>query len=190
MYPIRTPDWIIRGFTRITWRSPTGERLLTFDDGPHPETTPRILDMLDAKGEKGIFFLVGEHAERYPELMTEIRQRGHTVANHGYRHLSGWSMSVDDFVENVRRGAEVIGSVLYRPAYGRMGWRQYRAIRDEYEIMLWTVLTGDFDQSVDPVDRMSRIRESLRLDDILVLHDNPRHIERCTTMLEEYFGKD
>lgn len=169
--------------SRLIWEDADGVIRLTFDDGPHPDTTPRILDWLDANDQQGIFFLTGAEAERYPVLMDQIRSRGHQVANHGYHHTSGWRLSADDFVDNIQRGAEITDSQLFRPPYGHIGWQQMRTASELYDIMMWSVLSGDFDPKVNISKRMAKINRELRAGDILVFHDNPRHIERCMEML-------
>ncbi len=184
LYFTRVPRWIQGCCRGLVWRRADGDRpLLTFDDGPHPDTTPWILDELDRMDQGAIFFLIGEQAERYPELMDEIRQRGHQVANHGYQHLRGWQLSVDHFRENVERGAEITGSTLYRPAYGQIGFRQYRAIKNDHQVMMWSVMPGDFIEDIDVKRRMEKIKKVLRPDDIIVLHDNVEHFERMRQML-------
>ena len=179
----RVPRIIHGIFPDAQWLNDSDEITLTFDDGPYPDTTPWILDYLDERGLKAIFFVVGEQAERYPHLMDEISRRGHRIGNHGYRHLKGWKLSVAEFKENVSRGAQVSGSTIFRPPYGQMGYRQYQAIKKDYKIVMWSVMPGDFVEHVDVGKRMAKVNKSLRSKDIVVLHDNPLHIDKTKRML-------
>ena len=180
----RVPRIIHGIFPDAQWLNDSDEITLTFDDGPYPDTTPWILDYLDERGLKAIFFVVGEQAERYPHLMDEISRRGHRIGNHGYRHLKGWKLSVAEFKENVSRGAQVSGSNIFRPPYGQMGYRQYRAIKKDYKIVMWSVMPGDFVEGIHVESRMNKINRSFRTRDIIVMHDNPTHFDRTKAMLE------
>ena len=179
----RVPRIIHGIFPDAQWLNDSDEITLTFDDGPYPDTTPWILDYLDERGLKAIFFVVGEQAERYPHLMDEISRRGHRIGNHGYRHLKGWKLSVAEFKENVSRGAQVSGSNIFRPPYGQMGYRQYWAIKKDYKVVMWSVMPGDFVEGIDVGKRMAKVNKSLRPNDIVVLHDNPLHIDKTKRML-------
>lgn len=183
MYLTKVPKWTQKIMPGLMWTASEDRIHLTFDDGPHPDTTPWILDHLDQRDMSAIFFLLGENAERYPLIMDEIRSRGHRVANHGYHHTKGWGLSVSDFVVNVKRGAEITGSTLFRPPYGQIGWRQYMAIKDSYEIMMWSVMPGDFVEDIDTHATVLKVNQRLKLGDIIVLHDNPKHFERMKEMV-------
>ena len=159
--------------------------MLTFDDGPYPNTTPWILDFLDQRGLKATFFIVGEQGERHPELLDDIKRRGHQIGNHGYRHLKGWHLSVEEFKENVVRGAQISGSNMFRPPYGQIALWQYRAIKQDHKVMMWSVMPGDFVEGIDVGPRMHKINKALRNRDIIVLHDNPKHFVRTKEMLEQ-----
>ena len=180
----RVPRIIHGIFPDAQWLNDSDEITLTFDDGPYPDTTPWILDYLDERGLKAIFFVVGEQAERYPHLMDEISRRGHRIGNHGYRHLKGWKLSVAEFKENVSRGAQVSGSNIFRPPYGQMGYRQYWAIKKDYKVVMWSVMPGDFVEGIHVESRMNKINRSFRTRDIIVMHDNPTHFDRTKAMLE------
>lgn len=168
---------------RFEWTSKVDKCHLTFDDGPHPESTPRILDFLDENELKATFFIIGENAEKYPALFSEIRSRGHNVGNHGYRHLAGWRISSKQYEENVRKGAEISESTLFRPPYGQIGWYQYQRIKTDYRIIMWSIMPGDFISKVNAPKTMNNVNALISKGDIIVFHDNPQHIERCLSML-------
>lgn len=183
-YPTRVPR-IIRALTSgLHWSASAELFYLTFDDGPHPCTTYRILSKLDAMQIRATFFLTGINAERYPDIVYDIITAGHQVANHGYRHIKGWYVSDNIFQENVRKGSEITQSNLFRPPYGQITWSQYRKVRSDHNIMMWTIMPGDFMVKVNITATMNKVNQQLRGGDIVVLHDNPDHIDRCLSMLD------
>lgn len=161
-------------FGRISWRVKTDSKLiyLTFDDGPVPEVTPRVLDILDHYGWKATFFCVGENVHKYPELYQEILRRGHHVGNHSYNHVRGFRLSVKDYVANVKKASELIDSKLFRPPHGRIRLSQIKALRKEYQIIMWDVITYDYDKKKSPEAIFNIIRRYLRKGSIVVFHDS------------------
>ena len=167
--------FIIRMFFRgCTWRRKTKEKViyLTFDDGPVPETTPYLLDLLDEYGWKATFFCVGENVQRHPELYREILARGHRTGNHTFNHLRGTRCSTEEYVDNVRKAAEYIDSPLFRPPHGRMKGNQRRKLREQYEIIMWDVLTQDYNKLLSPDYILGKIRRLSRNGSIVVYHDS------------------
>jgi len=161
-------------FGRVTWRVKTDSRLiyLTFDDGPVPEVTPRVLDILDHYGWKATFFCVGENVHKYPELYQEILRRGHHVGNHSYNHVRGFRLSEKDYVANVKKASELIDSKLFRPPHGRIRFSQIKALRKDYQIVMWDVITYDYDKKKSPEAIFNIIRRYLRKGSIVVFHDS------------------
>ncbi|MES2798762.1 MAG: polysaccharide deacetylase family protein [Bacteroidota bacterium] len=158
---------------------------LTFDDGPHPETTPWLLAWLKEHKLKATFFCVGENARLYPELMQQIVEEGHLVGNHTMYHEKGLKCSTNDYIASVEQASEYIPSKLFRPPYGKMKWSQARALRKQgYEIVMWTWLAYDFDLSV-PVENFKVLSTKFKAGDIVVLHDNIRYFERTKAMLQQ-----
>ena len=92
------------------WRIPGAENTiyLTFDDGPIPELTPFVLETLQKYNAKATFFCVGDNARKYPDLLNEIIEQGHTVGNHTYNHYDGWKKNSEEYVQNIKRGFEYI----------------------------------------------------------------------------------
>lgn len=180
----------------VTWRIPNGASVhLTFDDGPHPDITPWLLDQLDAHEVKATFFLIGHNAERYPGLVDEINGRGHTIGNHTYSHLNGWRTPLDEYIKDVARCQDHIPPLgvrgllkLFRPPYGKMTWRQMRAIREQYQIIMWDVMPGDFNPRISPVRLQARIRSRARPGSIIVLHENEKAWGRLRVALPQILG--
>ena len=167
---------IIRLFYRgFTWRKKTKEKIiyLTFDDGPTPELTPLILELLDEYGWKATFFCVGENVEKYPELYQEILNRGHRTGNHTFNHLNGFSSGIEEYVTNVRKAAEYIDSNLFRPPYGKIKRRQKKQIKlDNYEIVMWDLFTRDYDKKQTPEAILHKIKRLSRKGSIVLFHDS------------------
>jgi peptidoglycan/xylan/chitin deacetylase (PgdA/CDA1 family) len=146
---------------------------LTFDDGPHPEGTPRVLDALDEAGVRAIFFLVGEQVERYPELATEIERRGHEVGIHGYRHsvmarLPGAAVEAD-----LTKAIEVIGECrLHRPPLGIYSQAGLNAVRQRnMQPLLWSRWGKDWRKFTTPARIAKRATRDLGPGDVILLHD-------------------
>ena len=166
---------IIRLFYRaFTWRRKTKEKLiyLTFDDGPTPEVTPLVLDLLDEYGWKATFFCVGENVQKYPELYQEILRRGHRTGNHTFNHLSGFSTGIEEYVINVKKAAEYIDSNLFRPPHGRIRQGQKNQLLQDYEIVMWDLLTRDYSKYQTPEAILHRIKRLSRKGSIILFHDS------------------
>lgn len=161
-------------FGKLTWRVKTNSRLiyLTFDDGPVPEVTPQVLDILDKYGWKATFFCVGENVQKHPALYQEILQRGHRVGNHSFNHIRGYNYSVEEYVENVKKASGYIDSRLFRPPHGRIKRAQIKALKDDYQIIMWDVITYDYDKNKSPDMIFKTVKRYLRKGSIVVFHDS------------------
>jgi peptidoglycan/xylan/chitin deacetylase (PgdA/CDA1 family) len=146
---------------------------LTFDDGPDPGSTERILQILEKPGIKALFFCSGNGARNYPELMEKIRSGGHVIGNHGYSHIDGFKTSRKEYCRNVNEAAELTSSELFRPPYGRLRLSQYMTLRNNYLIFLWDVMPYDFDPGLSSSDSFSLLKRNIRPGSVIVLHDKP-----------------
>jgi peptidoglycan-N-acetylglucosamine deacetylase len=151
---------------------------ITFDDGPHPQGTPAVLDALREAGAAATFFLVGEQVERYPALVAEIAAAGHEIALHGYRHRNALRLSPEGFESDLDRGlaalAEVTGSVpaIHRPPYGIYSPAALRTVRDRrLRPLLWSRWGHDWRGSATAAGIAGEVTEDLRGGDVLLLHD-------------------
>ena len=151
---------------------------ITFDDGPHPEGTPAVLEILAHEGIKATFFLVGEQVARRPSLAAEIAGQGHLIALHGYRHRPQPAMSRKAVEQDVGRGADVVrtatGAELawHRPPYGLYSPAGLRAARATgLEPLLWSRWGKDWRRFTTPERIASRATANLRPGDVILLHD-------------------
>lgn len=174
MYLARTPALVKPLMKELTWSMPVEPRTvyLTFDDGPIPDVTPWVLDTLAEHGAKATFFCVGQNAAAHPHLLERIRTEGHSVGNHTYDHLSGWSTSTFGYLRNVARCQSLTGSRLFRPPYGRITRQQARALRKRYTLVMWDVLSADFDPNVDGERCFRNVQENAAAGSIVVFHDS------------------
>ena len=120
-------------FPEAIWRLKRGgskKVFITFDDGPIPEVTPWVLDLLDSYGIKATFFLVGDNVRRYPELFEEIKRRGHSYGNHTMHHLQGFKVTTHRYMRDITEADQLIGSSLFRPPHGLIRWKQARGIKN------------------------------------------------------------
>lgn len=175
----------------LTWDIPTQNKslYLTFDDGPNPDTTPLILDILARHNAKATFFCVGENVERYPELYQNILAEGHAVGNHSYNHLKGWKNQTKNYVENVDKCSKVVSSILFRPPYGKMKHAQRKALRKRFRIIMWSVLSRDYDRKVNKETCFEKTWKYTKPGAIIVFHDHAKALEKVKWVLPKYLEK-
>lgn len=145
---------------------------LTFDDGPIPEETPWVLDTLDRYGVKATFFMVGDNVRRHPELFEEIKRRGHSYGNHTMHHLQGMKVTARNYMRNIAEADELIRSSLFRPPHGIMRWKQAKAIKDHFNIVMYDLVTRDYSQKLSPEQVLANVKRYARNGSIIVFHDS------------------
>lgn len=173
----RTPLAYRLLFPGALWRLPEQGRkvaYLTFDDGPTPELTPWVLDLLDTYGVKGTFFCVGDKVRANPELFAMIRARGHEVGNHTQHHLKGLRHSTSVYMRDVAEAHELIKSPLFRPPHGHLRLSQTRALGKQYRIVMWDVVTRDYNRKLAPEVVLRNVKKYTRNGSIIVFHDSPK----------------
>lgn len=151
---------------------------LTFDDGPIPEVTPDVLNILEEYDVKATFFCVGHNVFKNPALYKQIQERGHKTANHTYNHLNSWKTTFQEYIDNVKKCAEFIESDLFRPPYGRITRRQSKILRRNYKIIMWSVLSGDFKTDTT---KEQCLENALNIDgngSIVIFHDSIKAKEK------------
>ena len=191
MYLIKTPALMRTIAPQILWRVETNDReiYLTFDDGPIPEVTPWILDTLACYDAKATFFCVGDNVRKYPDLYRRILREGHQVGNHTFNHLKGCQTDLQTYLDNVARCAEWAPSSLFRPPYGLLSLRQKRALQNDYQIVMWDVLSGDFDLNISPQQCLRNVLDHAAPGSIVVFHDNIKALPRIRYALPETLSR-
>ncbi len=146
---------------------------LTFDDGPIPEVTPWVLDILDQYQIKATFFCVGDNVRKFPENYKEILKRGHKVGNHTHNHLQGWKTFGRKFVNNVKESSRYIQSNLFRPPHGHMFVYQLAHLHLlGYKTIMWDVVTRDYSKRMTPQQVFNNVKKYTRNGSIIVFHDS------------------
>lgn len=182
-------------YPSMHWKISTREKAvyITFDDGPTPGITEPALDILDAYHAKATFFLIADKAKRYPDLAGELTTRGHAVGNHTYHHLNGWKTKNEDYFRDIGQADALIGSNLFRPPYGRITRSQLRHLRKHYHIIMWSILSGDFDTSISPEQCYKNIAGKIVPGSIIGFHDSEkaagRMLHALPALLETYSRK-
>ena len=151
---------------------------LTFDDGPMPGVTDVILDMLAARKAHATFFCIGDNVRKYPELFNRIKAEGHTIGNHTFHHLNGWKTETAAYINDVQDCDSLTNSILFRPPYGRIGYQQIQELKKQYAIIMWDVLSGDFDTTLDAETCAQYVMQQATDGSIVVFHDSEKAKER------------
>lgn len=191
----RTPSVLPLLYPSLLWRINTTQKdiYLTFDDGPIPGPTDFVLDTLRSFHAPATFFCIGDNIRKHPDHFQKIVESGHTVGNHTYNHMNGWRSSPEDYMNNVMQCQKHLPSstVLFRPPFGRIKRSQISLLRD-FKIVMWDVLTFDYDRALDPAKSLSGSISAVRPGSIIVFHDSikaeknlsyvlPRFIEHCAS---------
>lgn len=187
MYLVKTPQLIQNLFPNFTWRIPTTEKViyLTFDDGPIPEVTPWVLEQLAAYNAKATFFCVGENIQKHPDVFQQVVDQGHAVGNHTFNHLNGWATDNIPYFHNVRHCANKVQTVLFRPPYGRLKPKQAQFLARHYRIVMWDVLSGDFDPNITPEQCLDNVVNNANPGSIVVFHDSLKTEGKLTQVLPQ-----
>lgn len=191
-YRVKAP-WILTNvlYKRLTWSMPAnGEQTvyLTFDDGPHPEATPYVLEQLSKYNAKGTFFCIGKNVAQYPDIYNRIITEGHAVGNHTQNHLNGWRTPNSDYINNITEATQYINSKRFRPPYGRIKYAQINLLLSQAapcRIYMWDVLSGDFDTSISPEKCADNVIRNIKPGSIVVFHDSSKAWDRMHYALPE-----
>ncbi|MCP9751666.1 polysaccharide deacetylase family protein [Ferruginibacter sp. HRS2-29] len=182
-YFVKTPGWLKKIYSDRVWEIATTEKqlFLTFDDGPHPAVTPFVLDELQKVGAKATFFCIGKNVVAHPEIYSRILDEGHAVGNHTFNHLNGWKTGDAIYLDDIAEAKKYIDSKLFRPPYGRISsfqQKQLKADRFELKTIMWTVLSGDFDTSVNNERCLQNVVLHAKEGSVIVFHDSEKAGEK------------
>ena len=178
-YFTKTPFWLKMLYPGCLWNYPAsdGKKIyLTFDDGPHAAATPFVLDELKKYNAKASFFCIGKNVIAETAIYKRILTEGHRVGNHSFNHLNGWKTDNKVYIENIEKAHQQIDSDLFRPPYGRATAFQIRNLKEKlnYKIVMWDVLSGDFDPSVNGHLAAERVIRTSKSGSIVVFHDSAK----------------
>lgn len=172
---IEQPPAILRWmYPRALWRMDKNDKsvYLTFDDGPIPEITPWVLDLLDKYNIKATFFLVGDNIRKHPEEFKMIVNRGHRLGNHTFNHLKGFEYNSQDYMANTEKANEYLKTDLFRPPHGHMKIFQYYALRNKYRIVMWDLVSRDYSKRLNGKQVLEKVKHYARNGSIITFHDS------------------
>ena len=181
---VKMPKFVTWLYPKRIWAFSDSQNkvYLTFDDGPIPEVTPWVLKTLREYRAKATFFCIGENIQKHPELFQKLLSEGHSIGNHTFHHLKGTKTSLKGYLEDVALGQDQIAKhttqnpkkpKLFRPPYGRMTHSQAKSLLgEEYQIIMWTVLSYDWDLKVSPEQCLQNVIKNLQPGSIVVFHDS------------------
>lgn len=201
MYTVRPPFFLKWYYPNLIWNKDTKEKIvyLTFDDGPIPNVTDFVLNTLKSFDIKATFFCIGDNIQKHPQVFERIKSDGHAIGNHTYNHLKGWKTDDKTYVENFLKCQELTCTNLFRPPYGRIKKSQIRQLVMSYElrvtssqpaprnsqlnIVMWDVLSGDFDLKLSPENCYQNVIKNTRNGSIIVFHDSLKAWDRLAYAL-------
>jgi peptidoglycan/xylan/chitin deacetylase (PgdA/CDA1 family) len=182
-YWVKTHRFIKKLFSRYVWDIPNNNKTvyLTFDDGPTPEVTEWVLDVLKQYEVQGTFFCIGNNINNNPAIFRKVIEGGHTVANHTYNHLNGWKNDNKTYFDNIEatekaieaNGGKEVFKKLFRPPYGKIKGSQAAEVRRlGYRIIMWDVLSADFDRTITPEQCLQNVIKNTREGSVIIFHDS------------------
>ncbi len=184
--------WIAPDYVHWSVEDGTRKIYLTFDDGPDQKVTPQVLNILESFEARATFFCLGNKAEQNPGILENIILKGHATGNHTYSHANAWRMSRAGFYSDVAKCNEVFRSSLFRPPYGNLPFAGLKELAKEYKIIMWSLMSYDFDQRVDPDRIVSGFIRQTKPGSVWVFHDSAKARESCLNALPrliEHFMK-
>lgn len=210
MYLVKSPLLLKWFYSALTWNKSRSQKIiyLTFDDGPVPNVTEFVLNTLKSFKIKATFFCIGDNILKHPAVFERLKSEGHAIGNHTFNHLNGWKTADNIYVQNFLKCQELTQTNLFRPPYGRIKKSQIRSLRAEaqrpifevgqqptkaipqLEIIMWDVLSGDFDPSLSPEKCYQNIINNTENGSIIVFHDSLKAFDRLKYALPkaiEYF---
>lgn len=180
------PYILKKTFPSICWnfsKIKTKKIFLTFDDGPTPQVTDNVLDILDKYNAKATFFCLGENVEKYPETYNKIIKNKHSVGNHTFSHINGWTTKNKKYFYDVELANSIIKTNLFRPPYGKITPSQIRVLKKQYKIILWDVMSMDYDKRISKKKCLKNIYKFTQNGSIIVFHDTLKAQEKLFYLL-------
>jgi len=198
MYLVKTPWLLKKLYPALTWHKNRDSRriFLTFDDGPIPIVTPFVLNILKQYHARATFFCIGDNVNKHPDIYKTLLADGHRIGNHTYNHLKGWKTDDETYTANFLKCDELLHTNLFRPPYGRIKKSQIKKLQQinpNLEIMMWDVLSGDFDQHLSPEGCLKNVMKHAENGSVVVFHDSLKAFERLEYTLPralEYWSRE
>ena len=183
------PSWVAQIWPGLIWRKPDqGNAVyLTFDDGPSPEVTPWLLETLQTFSASATWFCVGANAAKYPDLLKAVLADGHQIGNHTQHHKNAWQTPLSAYLADVKEASNHLRTSFFRPPYGKLTPGYARKLKAHgYEVIMWDILSYDFDPHVDPAQALLKCIKYTRAGSIVVFHDHPKAMPQLKAILIPY----
>jgi peptidoglycan/xylan/chitin deacetylase (PgdA/CDA1 family) len=179
MFIEQPPQFIRQLYPHAHWRMNSSEKAvyLTFDDGPIPEVTPWVLDVLDKYQIKATFFMVGDNVRKHPDEYKMVVERGHRIGNHTFNHLKGFEEGSERYIANIDKADCYLSTDLFRPPHGIMRMKQYRMLSKRYRIIMWDLVTRDYNPKLNGEQVLRKVRKYARNGSIITFHDSLRSVD-------------
>ena len=187
---IKTPTLIQFFFPSLLWSKKRDKKILylTFDDGPYNMLRPFILDELKKYKAKATFFYLGSKAEKYPQLIKRCKDENHKIGNHSYSHPNGWKTKNSRYYQDIEQANKLLNSNLFRPPYGRIKPSQINHLKKYYKIIMWDILSWDFDKKTSAEECYNNIIKNTKSGSIIVLHENEKSAKEVLPKILSYFS--
>ncbi|MGB3465544.1 MAG: polysaccharide deacetylase family protein, partial [Cyclobacteriaceae bacterium] len=190
-YTFKTPSLLKKLYPGLVWDMKIEGRknlYLTFDDGPIPDVTPWVLEILSEAKVGATFFMVGDNIRKHPQVCQRVIAAGHSVGNHTYNHLNGWKTNTKEYLANIEACKDILSknhihSNLFRPPYGKISRDQISQLGDSFKIVMWDYLSGDFDASLSADKIIRKFRKGVQPGSIVVFHDNIKSFDKLKITL-------
>lgn len=206
MYLVKSPLLLKWYYSNLIWNMDRSKKIvyLTFDDGPIPNVTDFVLNTLKSFNVKATFFCIGDNIIKHPEVFERLKTAGHQIGNHTFNHLKGWKTADETYVENFLKCQQLTQTHLFRPPYGKIKKSQIKSIKakvqslkptthpqdlelktidSRLDIIMWDVLSGDFDQKLSPEKCLKNVINNTRNGSIIVFHDSLKAFDRLKYIL-------
>lgn len=173
---VKPPLYSDKIFKNFVWNIPNEENkvYLTFDDGPTEGVTQQVLEILDKYNIKATFFCLGRNIDRYKSIFNNIIEKGHSVGNHSYSHLNGWKTENTEYFNDIEYASTIIENKIYRPPYGKIKPSQYKELKQHYKLIMWDVLTGDYNKKLSGEDCYTNVVDNVKSGSVIVFHDSEK----------------
>lgn len=197
MYLVKSPLLLKWYYPSLIWNKTRAQRVIyfTFDDGPIPDVTDFVLKTLKSFNAKATFFCIGDNIQKHPDIFDRLKSEGHRIGNHTFNHLKGWKTEDQVYLQNFWQCQELTNTNLFRPPYGRIKKSQISSLRTEFpelQIVMWDVLSGDFDLKLAPQKCYEQVIKHAENGSIIVFHDSLKAFDRLKYTLPralQYFSE-
>jgi peptidoglycan/xylan/chitin deacetylase (PgdA/CDA1 family) len=184
---VRLPSFLRWIYPNAIWNLPSERKVLylTFDDGPNPVVTEKILELLEEYDAKATFFCIGKNIEQHPELLKLVKSKGHHIGSHTYSHINGWESNSTDYLTDYQKGRELASSNLFRPPYGRILLNPLQTIQKQDKVIMWDILSKDYDASITPETVLNNVLRNIKPGAIIVFHDSEKAKKNVLAVLPQ-----